>query len=245
MKCKDARRAIVLDHYGESTDEERARLDAHCRSCAACAADRDETRRILALVSEGRTVSLPDFDRERAWQAVRRGMNGSGRPRRSSPAVVRPRRALAGAGLVAVLIVGVVIGRFAWKSAPSPAATRAATQAPFSNPAAPTIRPVLDSHFEDLRPLILDFANSVNGGAPASSISIDERLLRGLLLQNALLRSAVNGNDPRAAELLDDLDLVLKEIVNAKSPGGASTAQVRDLIRDRGILFRMQILKTI
>jgi len=49
-------------------------------------------------------------------------------------------------------------------------------------------------------------------------VPVDERLLRGLMLQNLLLRRALNGNDPAATELLDDLDLVLKEIVNAKSP---------------------------
>jgi hypothetical protein len=102
---------------------------------------------------------------------------------------------------------------------------------------------MLASHIEDMRPLLLDFAHAVNGAKPGSVVRVDERLLRGLLMQNLLLRRALNGSDPAAAELLDDLDLVLKEIINGQGPGGASPAQVRSLIDERGILFRMQILK--
>jgi hypothetical protein len=95
-----------------------------------------------------------------------------------------------------------------------------------------------------LRPILLDFSHAVANGKPGALVPVDERLLRGLLLQNVLLRRALNGNDPAAAELLDDLDLILKEIINGQAPGGASPAQVRNLINDRSILFRMQILKT-
>ena len=51
MNCKDARHAVVLDHYGELDEGDRNSLAAHLRECPACAADRDETRQVLALVS--------------------------------------------------------------------------------------------------------------------------------------------------------------------------------------------------
>jgi hypothetical protein len=51
MKCKEARRAIVLDHYKELDPAEKARLEAHLLGCAACAADREETGAVLGLVS--------------------------------------------------------------------------------------------------------------------------------------------------------------------------------------------------
>jgi hypothetical protein len=150
-----------------------------------------------------------------------------------------------------VLIAGILIGRFGLKIGPMPtpvSAKAALLSVPGASPSvlsAASLQPVLATHLEDLRPVLLDFANSIGSGKPGSVASVDERLLRGLMLQNLLLRRALNGHDPAATELLDDLDLVLKEIVNAKSPGGATPAQVRDLINDRGILFRMQILKTI
>lgn len=250
MNCKDARHAVVLDHYGELDEGARAALAAHLRDCPACTADREETRRVLALVSERGSAAVPQLDAERAWRLVRAGLRGPVRTPR--PAFVPGLRwGLAGAGLALVLAAGILIGRFGLKTG-TPGLSVSARPAVSSVPAgtaailpAASLQPVLATHLEDLRPVLLDFANSISEGRPGAAVSVDERLLRGLMLQNLLLRRALNGHDPAATELLDDLDLVLKEIVNAKSPGGATSAQVRGLIKDRGILFRMQILKTI
>ncbi len=250
MNCKDARQAVVLDHYGELDAEDRKRLEAHLLECAACAADREETRRVLALISERGAAIVPRMDAERSWRLVRAGIRGAA-PRRSFASAPWLRWGLAGAGIALVLIAGILIGRFGLKTGTTPAplsAKSAFSPGPGGSPSvlsAASFQPALATHLEDLRPLILDFSNSVGKGRTAAVVPVDERLLRGLMLQNLLLRRALNGNDPAATELLDDLDLVLKEIVNAKSPGGATSAQVRGLIKDRGILFRMQILKTI
>jgi len=246
MNCKNARQAIVLEHYNELPDTERKRLEEHIRTCVDCTADREETRRVLTLVTARRAESIPEFDPEPSWRKIRAGIQSPRRTRRSFLAAI-PRWSWAGAGLALVLVMGILIGRFGFKSAPDPMATRDGEMifiAASAATPAPSIRPALASHLEDLRPVLLDFANSVRAKTPGPEIVIDQRLLRGLLLQNILLRRALNGNDPAAAELLDDLDLVLKEILNGKGPGGASPAQVRDLILDRSILFRMQILKT-
>ena len=249
MNCKDARQAIVLDHYGELDESGKNRLEAHLRICPACAADREETRRVLALVSEPGAVSVPKPDAERSWRLIRAGIRGAA-PRRRPVFAPGLRWGLAGAGITLVLIAGVLIGRFSLKNGPAPAAIAAksaVSSVPNGMPAvlpASSFQPALATHLDDLQPVLLDFANSVSSGKPGARVSMDERLLRGLMLQNLLLRRALNGHDPAATELLDDLDLVLKEIVNAKSPGGATPAQVRGLIKDRGILFRMQVLKT-
>ncbi len=242
MDCKEARQAIVLDHYGELGAGEKERLEEHLQSCSACAADRAETQKILDLVSAERPATVPAFDRERAWQAIRSELNGRARPRRP---FFSPGRtwAWAGVGIAAVLILGIAIGRFWLKTTPAPiaadaAASATASTAPFS------VRPALVSHFDDLQPVLLDFANAVNGAASGATVSVDERLLRGLLIQNLLLRRALNGSDPAAVELLDDLDLILKEIVNGRDSSAGSPAAIRDLIDNRSILFRMQILKT-
>lgn len=249
MKCKEARRAIVLDHYKELDPAGKARLEAHLLACAACAADREETGAVLGLVSAHGRTDVPAFDADKTWRVVRDGIAGPDRVPR--PALASWRRFVpAAAGLVAVLAAGILIGRFALKPQPGPlqrpgpsaAGPSALIAAGSSSPT--SVQPMFASHLDDLRPILLDFSHTVTGGKPGAFVPVDERLLRGLLLQNVLLRRALNGNDPAAAELLDDLDLILKEIINGREPGGASPAQVRDLINDRSILFRMQILKT-
>lgn len=114
MKCNDARKAIVLDLYGELSTAEKTRLDIHLRACEICAAEREETFRVLAL-----------------------------------------------------------------------------------------------------------------------------------LLQNVLLQKALSKKDPASADLLDNIDLILKEIINRDRPTAASPASIRDLIRQRDVLFKLEILKKI
>ena len=250
MNCKDARRAVVFDHYGELDEGDRNSLAAHLRECPACAADREETRRVLALVSAAEPVTVPRLDAERSWRRIHAGIRG-GAPSRKPAFAPGLRWGLAGAGLALILVAGILIGRFGLKTGtpgPSISARSTVSSIPVGSPSvlpASALQPALSTHLEDLRPVLLDFVHSVSDARPGAVVSVDERLLRGLMLQNLLLRRALNGHDPAATELLDDLDLVLKEIVNAKSLGGATPAQVRGLIKDRGILFRMQVLKTI
>ena len=150
---------------------------------------------------------------------------------------------LAAAGLT--LVLGIMIGRFGSNPLQAPVTVKHESTVASPERGISSIKPVLAAHLEDLQPILLDFANSGESGTPGATVPVDEQLLRGLLLQNLLLRRALEGKETAAAELLDDLDLVLREIVNGKAPGGASPAQVQELIRQRSILFRMQILKRI
>jgi len=242
MDCKHARQAIVLEHYGELGHEEQVKLDEHLRACPVCAADREETRRVLTLVSVHASERVPELDRERSWHKIRAGLREP--PRRAWFHLASGWRwGLVAAGAALVLALGIVIGRFGVKPAPEPdlAGTKALPVQP--SPDASSIRPVLTTHLEDLQPVLLDFANSVNGGKPGAPVVVDAQFLRGVMLENLLLRRALSAKDPAAAELLDDLDLVLREIINGKESGGASPAQIRELIRERDILFRMRVIK--
>ena len=66
-----------------------------------------------------------------------------------------------------------------------------------------------------------------------------------LQLDNALLKRTLAGKDRAAAELLDDIDLILREISHQESPDAASPGAIRDLIRQRDVLFKMNIIKTL
>jgi anti-sigma factor RsiW len=99
MKCKHARRAVVLDHYKELDPAEKARLEAHLLACEACAADREETKSVLDLVSAHGRAEVPAFDAEKAWRAVRKEIGGPAPVRAHSlPAWRRFAPAAAGAG---------------------------------------------------------------------------------------------------------------------------------------------------
>jgi hypothetical protein len=95
-----------------------------------------------------------------------------------------------------------------------------------------------------MKPLLLDYAHYVAGERTQNRVvAVDESALRALMLQNVLLKRKLIEKDPAAADLLEDLDLILKEIVNRDPKNAKSPAEIRDLIEKRDVLFKMEILK--
>ena len=262
MNCKKARELMVLDLYGEADAPEKIRLEKHLRGCSSCASEKAETRRLFTLLDEHKPEEAPAADWEKAWKGIQSGIAGKTRaPRtfsapRLSPAprpfvVPRWRRAFAGAALVLVLAAGIIIGRFGFGPAARPdgsgtqagAAGFSAAAAMPTAPAPNGIRPAFTSHLDDLKPILLDYAHYVPGEKAEGRVVVEEAALRTLMLQNVLLKRKLVEKDPAAADLLEDLDLILKEIVNRGSKDPTSPAQIRDLIEKRDVLFKMEILK--
>jgi hypothetical protein len=267
MNCKKAREIIVLDHYGEAGADDKARLAEHVQKCAACAAELAETRRLFALLDAQAPEPVPTPDWERAWRGVEAAMAGSearkrdARPTAPAPAPsqappLRWRWAWAAPALATVLVAGILIGRFALgpgrpgpdasgipMQAIVPAATLAGTPAAGGNGGPNGIRPAFSAHLDDLKPLLLDYTHYIPGQSLQGRAVVDEAALRALMLQNVLLKRKLAEKDPAAADLLDDLDLVLKEILNRDPKNAKSPAEIRDLIEKRDIMFKMEILK--
>jgi hypothetical protein len=236
MKCKHAREAVVLDLYGELPAEDKERLEAHLRTCRTCAAERDETLRLAAFLEAHPPVPVPEPNRDRVWRGVEAALTSRPAPARRRFSFSR-QWSFAGAVLILVLVVGIFIGRTVF----SPAGEPMAAAGPVSAGAA--MKPVLAGHLEDMKPLLLEFANAAAGTDPDRRILVNEAIVRALLLQNNLLRKALLKSNPDAADLLDDCDLILKEIINRDRPTSASPADIQDLIRKRGVMFKLEILK--
>ena len=240
MKCKNARRAIVLDYYGELPPAEKAGLEEHLRTCRKCGAEREETVRVFSLLEANPPGDIPVPDTGLVWSRIENRLDPKRAPeRRPAPAWNIRQWAMAGAALALVLAAGIFIGRRASPPPSPPAAS------PSSGPGRTTaaLKPVLAGHLEDLKPLLLDYANYTPDDAAGATVVIDEEFLRALLFQNVLLRKALAGSDPAAAELLDDCDLILKEIINRDAPAAASPEDIRELIRGRDVLFKLEIIK--
>ena len=240
MRCKDARRALVLDYYGELPPAEKDGLAAHLRTCRRCAAEREETVRVFSLLEAYPPEDIPVPNGERVWGRIENRLDPKRAPA-GGPATAWNLRqwAMAGAALALVLAAGIFIGRRVSPPSLPPAAS------PPSGPVRTTaaLKPVLAGHLEDLKPLLLDYANYTPDDAAGATVVIDEEFLRALLFQNVLLRKALAGSDPAAAELLDDCDLILKEIINRDAPAAASPEDIRELIRGRDVLFKLEIIK--
>lgn len=239
MDCKNARNLITLYLYGELDEKDRAVLEHHLRGCRACAAELAYTKKVFKLLDEHQPAAAPEPNWESAWQRIHSGILGTS-AKNKTPSFPRWRWIYAGSAVAAVLILGIVIGKY-W-FAPSGKPVQMASPMP---PSPVSLQPALSSHLDDVKPMLLEYAHYTPGEQETKTMAIDEKIVRGLLLQNLLLKRILAEKDPAAAELLDDLDLVLKEIANQPSQDRQAPSQIKDLIDQRGILFKMEILKTL
>ena len=238
MKCKEAKNLIILELYGELEESEMARLHDHLEQCRNCSGESALTKKVFAVLDGYEPAAEPSADWDKAWDRVQAGIAGP--PARPSlKGAAGWRWAFAGTGFVLVLVAGIFIGRYALPPSPEPIGASAAVVEPAPN----GIRPAFAAHLEDLKPILLDYAHYVPGEKSGEKVPVDEDILRGLVLQNILLKRKLAEKDPAAADLLDDLDLVLKEITNRGARDPQDPARIRDLIEQRGVLFRMEIMK--
>jgi len=235
MKCKKYREWIILYLYGELGREEKRRLSAHLEKCPACRADLDETRRMFHLVRQVETTEAPDADWNRCWGGIRRGIRSRDPMRRTHFLIPRWVPAAA-AVLITVFGLGIYLGR-TLRSGPA----TGGAESPRLSPAA--ARYSLNDHFETLKPVLIEYANYDERGGD-SRITTDRALLQNLLIQNILLMRLLARDEPGAAVLLEDIELVLREITNAQGREDSSPAQIRSLLEEREILFKMDIIQS-
>lgn len=245
MKCKKCKEDIVLFLYGELADKGKDEMMEHIKECPACAEEWESTKAVFALVDETKEESAPEADWERCWSAIQTEMNKRMRGERRKKTererrfFIRSGWIYATASVLAIFVLGVLIGRF-WLTSDTQIAAAPWIQDMGSSE---YIKQSLNDHFETLKPLLVSYANYSAEENGREAITLDKEIVKNLLIQNYLLKKLVIRSDPSAADLLDDLDLVLREIKNMPSDDTWAPSQVKELIHERDILFKMDILK--
>jgi hypothetical protein len=233
MKCKKYREQIILFMYGELSDSEQTELEQHVQTCSACTADLEYTRKVFSRIEEADPVEIPEAGWDKVWNRIESGIHPYQRPRAGWIPI--PRWVPVTAGLVAILAAGIFIGRYL-PSTPQPAALQASQAPDFSS-----IN--LENHFENLKPVLAEYANRSSGEMSDEEVLIDRNIIHSLLVQNYMLMRLVAQNDPDAADLLEDIDLVLREIKNIENTDPDAAGMIQQLIRQRDILFKIDVLQ--
>lgn len=247
MKCKTYKEKIVLDLYGELTPGEKADLDDHIKDCTECAADLAYTREVFQNLDEAKVERVPEPDWDKCWRTINTDISGKAKNHHRKKFFLLPGWAYAGAALILIFVLGVVIGRF-WLPSQSQTAIADGTAATTEQQMGVTpqyVQQSLNEHFDNLKPLLVEYANYTNEGNGKETVTVDKEILKNLIIQNYLLKKIVAESDPSAQEILEDLDLVLREIKNHRSDDSSASALIKDLIHERDILFKMNVLKTI
>jgi len=234
MKCKKYEEKIILHLYGELGEKERAELENHINECPECSKDFAYTKKVFKALDKSKE-EIPEANWEKCWREI--DTSAHKKPSLQKSSFFFPRWAYAAAALLLVFVLGAIIGRFLFF--PSPQAVDEQALSPSS------IQFTLQEYFEELKPVLIEYANFTSSEKGEETILMDKEMARNLLIQNILLKSIVAKTDPTLVQFLDDVDIVLKEISNLKKEDRQTPSLIKELIHEREILFKMEILQKI
>jgi hypothetical protein len=236
MKCREVKKAMVLYLYNDLSKAESTAFEEHLRACPDCGREMEESRRVFTLMKAATREPLPQISWEKNWANIDVCLCR----KEHRPFGFFPSRgwAIAAASLLFVFIIGIGIGRLLFF--PS------SREIVYQVGAAPgSLQSALRDHLEALKPVVVEYSNysiDRNGG---DRFEIDRDLLRALITQNQLLKQVIAEHDPTAIPLLEDLDLILKEIAVQKSRGQHDPATVKEIIDGRDVVLKMELFKKI
>ncbi|UCE41318.1 MAG: zf-HC2 domain-containing protein [Candidatus Aminicenantes bacterium] len=226
---------IVLHLYGELGENDAKDLKAHIEECSECSEEFAYTKKVFQVLDETKTEDIPDANWEKCWNTIDVGIQGKERKKKSI--LLFPRWAYASAALLIVFTVGFFFGRLAF------------FQPGKSNPlqlegSQSAMYPSIQEHFESLKPVLVEYAN-YTASPDDGKITIDKKIVQSLIIQNILLKRMIADEDPSLKEILEDVDLVLREIANQEGDDADALAMIKELIHKRGILYELEVSKTI
>ena len=234
MKCKKYEEKIILYLYGELGEKERAELENHINECPECSRDFAYTKKVFKALDKSKE-KIPEANWEKCWREI--DTRAHKKPTLQKSSFFFPRWAYAAAALLLVFVLGAIIGRFLFFPG---------QQAPGEQALSPSsIQFTLQEYFEELKPMLVEYANYTSSEKGEETILMDKEMARNLLIQNILLKSIVAKTDPTLVQLLDDVDIVLKEISNLKKEDRQTPSLIKELIQEREILFKMEVLQII
>lgn len=233
MKCKKYEEKIVLYFYGELNESDKAELESHVKECPICLKDLEYTKKVFKLVDDNKEVA-PEANWEKCWKEI--GAGTQVEPRKQKSFLLAPRRVYAAAALLLVFVLGALIGRY-WLFSPQESPLEPEVSQGSMNLA-------LNEYINELKPILIEYANYTSPEKGKETILIDEKIVRSLLIQNLLLKDLVAKSDPSLTPFLEDLDIILKELSNIRKGDELTPSMIKELIHEREILFKMEIIQT-
>jgi hypothetical protein len=228
---------LILRLYGELAAADAQRVDIHLETCAACQAAWGDLKETQKLIDEA-AVPEPEAHFERMmWARVSQALPAAPRP----PAADWLRW-LVPVGGVAVLVAGVIAGRYAMQDDRSPEPPPGAAERPAdaARSREGVLLAALDGHFEQAELLLVELKNTTEAGPEDLEFA---RMAAGDLVTSGRLYRMTAEEDgfPRLAQMLDDLEPVLVEV--ARSPAQVNWNELRSLrarIDEEALLFKVR-----
>ncbi|HZX10442.1 MAG TPA: zf-HC2 domain-containing protein, partial [Acidobacteriota bacterium] len=222
MRCEKFREKIILYLYGELGKKSSEELKNHIKNCPECAKELEYTQKLFELVEETQIEDIPEADWEKCWSHINEKISV---PEKKTKRHFWhfPKWAYTTAALVCVLIIGIIIGRTAF--------TPGFKANPMAGETIGAFYLSLQEHFADLKPLLTEYAH-YREDEGKGTVTLDRKVAEDLLIQNILLKRLAADKNPSARQLLEDIELVLREMTNMGENGTATPLKIKEYINN-------------
>jgi len=231
MKCEKFRKNMILYLYGELDKKSAEELKDHIKKCPDCAREMEYTEKVFDLVEETKTEDIPDADWEKCWSRIDKKVSVLDK-KREKYFDFFPKWAAAAAAFICILIIGFVIGRTTFIPGGDKITVAGESQDAFQLS--------LQEHFDSLKPLLIEYAH-YGEDRDSNKVILDKKYVEELLIQNILLKRLAAEKNPDARQLLEDIELILREITNMDKNGTSSPLMIKEYINNQGILNAVDV----
>ena len=231
MRCEKFRRNSILYLYGELDKKSAEELKDHIKKCPHCARELEYTKKVFDLVEETKEENIPDADWEKCWSLIDEKVAVADKQRKTYINFF-PKWAAAAAALVCVLILGFIIGRITF--APGGDKMTVAGESEDASKIS------LQEHIDSLKPLLMEYAHLREGNG-SDKVTLDKKYVEELLIQNILLKRLAAEKNPNDRQLLEDIELILREITNMDKNGTSDPLMIKEYINNQGILNAVEV----
>ena len=238
--CRYWRRRVPEAVYGELDARTREALERHLADCADCSGLHDgmaaAVRKMAVRPAPDRPPDYWEDYWDRLQQRMAREAGARPGPRR---AFTLPRWAYGAAGALAILVLGIFIGRTFFLPPTEPVLTARAVS--------PDLAPLplrASRYLKRSRVLLLAVVNSDLQAEEYFSLSLplQKKTSEQLVKEAAALKKDLGSSDRRLERLITDLETILLQIANLRpDPDPAAVEFIKEGIESGDILFKINL----
>lgn len=229
---------LILHYYGELSDGERT---AHLTSCDRCSSELAKMKTFFGIADADSPPEPPGNYETQVWNRLRWQL---GRSQRSK----WTRLAAQLSAAAAILVVGVLGGRFFSDSPPTAPMPKAATARPQPDTENRSQELALSyaagQHLDRSMRLLMELGNQRAG--QASDVSGERGTAENLVASNRIYRQAASqGGAEDLANLLEELEPILLELAHRPADLSADElAAIQGRIVKGELLFKLRVIAT-
>jgi hypothetical protein len=253
MSCQKIESLLALYIYDELSKSEQDAVENHIKSCSLCAQKVTHFKDTMSLYST-KLEPVPQPDWERSWDRIRERLEVQSSLQQEKTSTYRPTMRWAGAlaASVAIFVFGLLMGMYLFHPSTEPGELTSNRQALTNTATLPNnaqyFEKQLSQHMEDIKPVIVQYANywSDKDTLPGKPLPIEKKMVLDLLIRNQmLLCNLPDENNLQMQKLLKELKVILVKIALLTLDDPESLAIIKQMIRKKGLLFKMEALRPI